>query len=222
MNISTHINVTSTAISSTQDHTSDPDQAVIQLSREILLKSLDLLDLIRTRKLYDITFDGDVCCSLESQIEPGQFSEYDDSDCTLYHSYLRVCSAGELSIIYPYKYLSGKLRVVVGDLSELAKQAGIVRHSTCNDEKQQDSISQDIEANSIRDFMCELENSFESLTMLGETYGHRTMADLLYLQSAIANNSFIEHIEGDESNIFKVVQQLPSSKRWENFIHVNT
>ena len=84
------------------------------------------------------------------------------------------------------------------------------------------SIAQDIEENSNRDFMCELENSFESLTMLGETYGHRTMADLLYLQSAIANNSFIEHIEGDESNIFKVVQQLPSSKRWENFIHVNT
>lgn len=216
------VTITSTDFISTQDFTSDPNKATLQLSKKLLIKCTVLFEFIRTASLKEITFDDDFVCDLESEIEENQFKEFDDSECRLDYPHLRIRHDGELSVIYPYKYWSGQLTVVVGDLSNLANQAGIDLTSTSNEKPQQDKVDQNAGEILIRDFMRELESTFDSLTMLGEVYGHRTMADLLYLQSAIANNSFIEHIEGDESSILEVVKQMPSSKRWEEFIHVNT
>lgn len=68
-------------------------------------------------------------------------------------------------------------------------------------------------------FMKELLDSVEALTAIAEQHGPRTLADLMYLQSAILNGGFIDHLPG-ESKVLELVQHLPSGKRWMNYIKV--
>lgn len=66
-------------------------------------------------------------------------------------------------------------------------------------------------------FMKELLESIDTLTGIAEEHGPRTMADLMYLQGAILAGGFIDNWEED-SSVMKIVQELPSGKRWAEFI----
>jgi hypothetical protein len=66
-------------------------------------------------------------------------------------------------------------------------------------------------------FMTELLGSVETLTGIAETHKVRTLADLMYLQNAILNGSFIDHYPG-ESAVSDVVAALPSADRWMKYV----
>lgn len=66
-------------------------------------------------------------------------------------------------------------------------------------------------------FMEELLDSVETLTGIAEQYGARTLADLMYLHSAILSGNFINHIPL-ESSVLEFASSLPSGERWVKFI----
>lgn len=66
-------------------------------------------------------------------------------------------------------------------------------------------------------FFDELHASVETLVGLAEHYGVRTLADLMYLQNAILDNTFIDHWE-DESSVLEIVSALPNGKHWKTFV----
>lgn len=68
-------------------------------------------------------------------------------------------------------------------------------------------------------FFRELLDSTETLTGIAEEHGARTLADLMYLQNAIANGGFIDHYPG-ESKVLDIVRGLPSGETWAKFITV--
>lgn len=68
-------------------------------------------------------------------------------------------------------------------------------------------------------FMQELLDSVEALTAIAEEYGPRTLADLMYLHSAILSGGFIDHYPG-ESNVLELAQGLPTGEQWVTFIKV--
>ena len=68
-------------------------------------------------------------------------------------------------------------------------------------------------------FMTELLDSTETLTGIAEEHGARTLADLMYLHSAIVSGGFIDHWEG-ESHALKLVRALPSGERWASYVQV--
>ncbi len=68
-----------------------------------------------------------------------------------------------------------------------------------------------------RRFFEELLDSVETLSGIADQYGSRTLADLMYLQNAIANDSGIDHYVG-ESAVMEVVKQLPSAERWLTYV----
>lgn len=68
-------------------------------------------------------------------------------------------------------------------------------------------------------FMMELLSSVESLTAIADEHGPRTLADLFYLHSAIAEGGFIDAYPG-ESSVLEIIEELPSAERWKNFIKV--
>lgn len=61
-------------------------------------------------------------------------------------------------------------------------------------------------------FYQELSDSVEALTALGEIHGIRTMADLLHMQAAILDGTFID--AWPDSKILEVINGLPSSEQW--------
>ena len=67
--------------------------------------------------------------------------------------------------------------------------------------------------------MTELLDSTETLTGIAEEHGARTLADLMYLHSAIVSGGFIDHWEG-ESQALKLVRALPSGERWASYVQV--
>ncbi|CAB3730490.1 hypothetical protein LMG22037_05536 [Paraburkholderia phenoliruptrix] len=69
------------------------------------------------------------------------------------------------------------------------------------------------------EFMQELLDAVEALSDIVETHGARTLADLMYLQNAIMNETFIDHYP-DESAVVDLVKALPSSDRWLAFVNV--
>lgn len=69
-------------------------------------------------------------------------------------------------------------------------------------------------------FMTELLGSVETLSGIAETQGVQTLADLMYLQSAILDESFIELCNA-ESRVLDVVRELPSRAEWEKYIHTD-
>ena len=68
-------------------------------------------------------------------------------------------------------------------------------------------------------FMQELLDSVEALTRIADEHGARTLADLMYLHSAILSGGFIDHYP-DESKVLEITQNLPSAERWMQFIKV--
>lgn len=68
-------------------------------------------------------------------------------------------------------------------------------------------------------FMTELLASKEVLSAIAELYGARTLADLIYLHTAIMSGGFIDHYPR-ESNVLEIVQDLPSGKQWATFIKI--
>lgn len=66
-------------------------------------------------------------------------------------------------------------------------------------------------------FMAELLDSVESLTAVAEEHGPRTLADLMYLHSAIVKGGFIDHWP-NESMVMTLVRDLPSSEAWVKHI----
>lgn len=71
---------------------------------------------------------------------------------------------------------------------------------------------QNANAAKAKQFYQELIDSVEALTALGETHGIRTMADLLHMQAAILDGTFID--AWPDSKILDVINGLPSSEQW--------
>lgn len=68
-------------------------------------------------------------------------------------------------------------------------------------------------------FFKELMENVETLTGIADQYGARTLADLMYLQNAVLDGSFIE-LYPDQSAVLKVVDEMPSATIWRQFIQV--
>lgn len=66
-------------------------------------------------------------------------------------------------------------------------------------------------------FMDELIDSVESLTVIAEVHGARTLADLMYLQQAILNKGFIDHYP-EESFVLDIAKRLPSGAIWSRYV----
>jgi len=66
-------------------------------------------------------------------------------------------------------------------------------------------------------FMTELLDYCETLTGIADEHGARTLADLMYLQNAILNDTFIDNYPG-ESKVMQIAKALPSGKKWVKFI----
>lgn len=77
--------------------------------------------------------------------------------------------------------------------------------------------SQDDTTSLAKTFMKELLDSVETLTGIAEQHGPRTLADLMYLYSAIVSGGFIDHQEG-ESKALALVRSLPSGERWMTYV----
>jgi hypothetical protein len=70
-----------------------------------------------------------------------------------------------------------------------------------------------------KQFMQELLDSVETLAGLAEQHGARSLADLMYLHSAILSGGFIDHYP-DESKVLDIACSLPSGEQWAKFIKV--
>ena len=69
-------------------------------------------------------------------------------------------------------------------------------------------------------FFNELLEHNETLAGIADQHGVRTLADVIYLQNAILDGSFIE-LFPDESAILTVVEALPSAAIWRGFIKLD-
>lgn len=63
-------------------------------------------------------------------------------------------------------------------------------------------------------FMAELLDAHETLTEIAELQGARTLADCMYMLSALQKGTSIEVHHPSESNILDVIQALPSAALW--------
>ncbi|PNE59797.1 hypothetical protein A8H39_01225 [Paraburkholderia fungorum] len=68
-----------------------------------------------------------------------------------------------------------------------------------------------------KQFFSELLDSVETLSGIADQYGSRTLADLMFLQNAIASGGFIDHYP-DGSSVGEVVKELPSADRWMKYV----
>lgn len=68
-------------------------------------------------------------------------------------------------------------------------------------------------------FMTELLDAHETLTEIGERKGVRTLADCMYMLSAVQKGTFIEVHHPTESKILDVVYSLPSATLWMTYVH---
>lgn len=66
-------------------------------------------------------------------------------------------------------------------------------------------------------FMQELLDSVDTLSGIADQHGVHTLADLMYLHSAIMKGSFIDHYPG-ESKVLQIASALPSGDQWSKFI----
>lgn len=67
-------------------------------------------------------------------------------------------------------------------------------------------------------FMAELLDAHETLTEIAELQGARTLADCMYMLSALQKGTSIEVHHPSESNILDVIQSLPSAALWLNSV----
>lgn len=71
-------------------------------------------------------------------------------------------------------------------------------------------------------FMAELLDSVETLTEISVQHGVGTLADLLYLHGAMLDGSFIDvDTSSDRSQVIKVLEGLPSSAAWMEFVRID-
>lgn len=68
-------------------------------------------------------------------------------------------------------------------------------------------------------FMSELLDAHETLTDIAESKGARTLADCMYLLSAVQKGTFIEVHHPSESLVIDVIQSLPSADLWMTYIY---
>lgn len=69
------------------------------------------------------------------------------------------------------------------------------------------------------EFMKELLDAHETLTEIAECKGARTLADCMYMLSAVQKGTSIEIHHPTESEILDVVQSLPSATLWMTYVH---
>lgn len=115
--------------------------------------------------------------------------------------------------------LRGKFNSLFAATAELFDPACmLVREMELEIEQLRETLNtHDISAANL--FMQELLDSVETLSGITEKHGVRTLADLMYLQNAIMNHSFIDHYPR-ESAVFDIASALPSGDRWAKFIKV--
>lgn len=80
-------------------------------------------------------------------------------------------------------------------------------------------VKRQLDPSGAQQFYAELLDSVETLSGIADQHGSRTLADLMYLQNAIASGGFIDHYPG-ESSVGEVVKQLPSADRWMKYLSV--
>jgi len=83
------------------------------------------------------------------------------------------------------------------------------------DQKQDGTSPMDLS----RLFFDELLSNYETLTGIADQYGSRTLADLMYLHSAIMHGGFIDSYE-DESSVLEIVKGLESADKWISYIKI--
>lgn len=66
-------------------------------------------------------------------------------------------------------------------------------------------------------FMQELTESVETISGIAEEHGSQTIADLMWLYSAILTDGFID-VWPAYSRVRMVIAQLPSSERWNSYL----
>lgn len=70
--------------------------------------------------------------------------------------------------------------------------------------------------------MNELLEAHETLTEIGERKGARTLADCMYMLSAVQKGRSIEVHHPTESEILDIGQSLPSAALWMTYVHEET
>lgn len=70
---------------------------------------------------------------------------------------------------------------------------------------------------SAEQFMQELSSAFEAISYIGDAYGSQTLADLMWLHSAILTEEFVG-ICPESSSVQQIVSELPSGDRWKKFL----
>ena len=68
-------------------------------------------------------------------------------------------------------------------------------------------------------FMQELLASLETLTGIGDIHGVYTLADCMYMLSALQRGTYIEVHHPSESKFMEVIKSLPSAKIWMTHVH---
>jgi len=91
-----------------------------------------------------------------------------------------------------------------------------------------DRIKNALGADALRDavhgpaarFIDEVLSSHGCLTDIADEYNNPTLADVLYLHSAIHKKTFIEVVKPTDSRILELVRQLPSADFWLQHVYV--
>lgn len=68
-------------------------------------------------------------------------------------------------------------------------------------------------------FFQELLVTHETLTEIGEVHGVHTLADCMYLLSAVQKGTHIDVPNDTESKIIAVIQAMPAATIWMTYIH---
>jgi len=69
-------------------------------------------------------------------------------------------------------------------------------------------------------FMDEVLNAHDSVASIVDKYNDLTLADVLYLHSAIHKKTYIEVEAPSDTRIVELVRQLPSADFWQQHIYV--
>ncbi len=70
-------------------------------------------------------------------------------------------------------------------------------------------------------FMQELLNAVECLSMVAQIHGTRTIVDLMYLQHAILTDGFGDILVESPSKAVMIIQSLPSQSQWMKYVRMD-
>jgi hypothetical protein len=73
-------------------------------------------------------------------------------------------------------------------------------------------------------FFEELENEYECLSAIEQTYGAQVLVNLMYLHSSILNSGYTEVFDDEEGGLktIELLRRMPSSEKWLAFIQLET